>query len=126
MLTLSSTELTLNNVKNTSEQFSKNITTFENNFLFDDLTFKMKTNHFINLHYNCTDFIAFSYRIVPWMTLKACAHYFLSNFYFYRMIPLQKLWKMLFISFKKLFSFSKYSNFCISIFPSFSPCQPML
>ena len=34
--------------------------------------------------------------------------------------------QMLFISSKKLFSFSRYSNFCISIFPSFSPCQPLL
>ena len=33
----------------------------------------------------------------------------------------QKLWKMFFISSKKLFSFSKYSNFCIFIFPSFFP-----
>ena len=34
---------------------------------------------------------------------------------------LQKLWKMLFISSKKLFSFSRYSNFCIffSSFPYF-------
>ena len=28
-----------------------------------------------------------------------------------------------FISSKKLFFFSRYSKFCISIFPSFSPCQ---
>ena len=34
--------------------------------------------------------------------------------------------KMFFISSKKLFSFSKYSNFCISVFPSFSPCYPLL
>ena len=42
------------------------------------------------------------------------------------MVALQKLWKMFFISSKKLFSFSRYSNFCISTFPSFSPCQPLL
>ena len=43
-----------------------------------------------------------------------------------QMRALQKLWKILFISSKKLSSFSRYSNFCISIFPSFSPCQPLL
>ena len=35
-------------------------------------------------------------------------------------IALQKLWKMLFISSKKLFLFSRYSIFCISVLPSFS------
>ena len=47
-------------------------------------------------------------------------------FIFHQMIALQKLWKMLFISSKKLFSFLKYSNFCISILPSFSSSQPLL
>ena len=50
----------------------------------------------------------------------------LANFYqifiFHQMIALSKLWKMFFISSKKLFSFSSYSNFCISVFPSFFPC----
>ena len=52
---------------------------------------------------------------------KTCVHYFSSNFYFHEMIALQKQWKMFFISCKKLFSFSWYSNFCISVFPSFFP-----
>ena len=39
-------------------------------------------------------------------------------FVFYQIIALQKLWKMFFISSKKLFSFSRYSHFCI-FFPSF-------
>ena len=38
------------------------------------------------------------------------------------MIALQKLLKIFFISSKKPFSYSRYSNFCISVFPSFSPC----
>ena len=42
--------------------------------------------------------------------------------FFHQMIALQKLWKMLFVSSKKLFSFMRYSNFCISVLPSFSPC----
>ena len=57
--------------------------------------------------------------------LKACVRYFLLLF-FHQMIALQKLWKMFFISSKKLFSFSRYSKFCIFVFPSFFPCQPLL
>ena len=45
---------------------------------------------------------------------------------FQQMIALQKLWKMIFISSKKLFSFSRYPNFCIFVFPSFFPYQPLL
>ena len=46
-------------------------------------------------------------------------------FIFNGMIALQKLSKMFFISSKKLFLLSRYSNFYISVFPSFSPCQPL-
>ena len=52
--------------------------------------------------------------------LKLVSAIFLQIFIFHHMIALQKLWKMFFISSKKLSSFSRYSNFCISIFPSFS------
>ena len=38
---------------------------------------------------------------------------FYQIFISHQMRALQKLWKMLFISFKKLFSFSRYSNFCL-------------
>ena len=55
--------------------------------------------------------------------LKLVSAIFYQNFIFHQMIALHKLWKMFFILSKKLFSFSRYSNFCISIFPSFSPCQ---
>ena len=44
--------------------------------------------------------------------LKACVRFFLSNFYFFTMKSV-KLWKVFFISSKKLFSFSRYSHFCI-------------
>ena len=58
---------------------------------------------------------------------KACARYLHQILiFFHQMIALQKLWKMLFISSKKLFSFSRYSNFCISVLPSFSNCRPLL
>ena len=54
--------------------------------------------------------------------VKACVRYFLSNFYFfYQMTTLQKLWKVFFISSKKLFLFSRYSIFCnfLTSFPHF-------
>ena len=51
---------------------------------------------------------------------KACVRYFLSILYFfYQVIALQKLWKIFFISSKKLFLFLRYSIFCIFVFPSF-------
>ena len=40
---------------------------------------------------------------------KACVHNFL---FFHQMIALEKLWKIVVISSKKLFSFSRYSIFC--------------
>ena len=59
--------------------------------------------------------------------LKSFVRYFLKKkIIYHQMIALQKLCKMFFISSKKLFSFSRYSDFCISTFPSFSPCQPLL
>ena len=54
------------------------------------------------------------------LILKAYVRYFFSKFYFSPRIALQKLWKMFFNSYKKLFSFSRYSNFCIFVFPFFS------
>ena len=56
--------------------------------------------------------------------LKLVSAIFYWIFFSHQMIALQKLWKMFIISSKKLFSFSRYSDFCISIFPSFSTCQP--
>ena len=53
--------------------------------------------------------------------IKACIRYFLTIFlFFHQMIALQKLWKMFFLSSKKLFLFLRYSNFC-NFFTSF--CQ---
>ena len=54
---------------------------------------------------------------------KTCVRY---NFIFHQMIVLQKLWKMFFISSKKLFLFLRYLNFSIFVFLSFFPCQPLL
>ena len=55
--------------------------------------------------------------------LKLASAIFHQIFIFHQMIALQKLWKIFFISSKKLFSFSRYSNFCISIFPTFLPAS---
>ena len=49
-------------------------------------------------------------------SIKPCHH----------MIALQKLWKMSFISSKKLILFLRYSFFCIFVFPSFPACQSLL
>ena len=48
--------------------------------------------------------------------LKLVSTNFIKFLFFHQMIALQKLWKLFFISSKKLFSFSRYLNFC-----SFSP-----
>ena len=50
--------------------------------------------------------------------LKLVSAIFIKFLFFHQMIALQKLWKMLFISSKKLFSFSRYSFF---YFCSFLP-----
>ena len=54
-----------------------------------------------------------------------CPLFFIKFLFFHQMIARQKLWKMLFIS-SKNFSFSRYSNFSISVLPSFSSCRPLL
>ena len=53
------------------------------------------------------------------LSLKLVSAIFIKFLFFHQMIALQKLWKMLFISLKKLFSFSRYSNFRISVLPFF-------
>ena len=53
--------------------------------------------------------------------LKLVSAIFYQFFIFHQMIALQKLWKMFFISSKRLFSCLRYLNFCIFVFPFFSP-----
>ena len=55
-------------------------------------------------------------------TLKLVSAIFYQIFISHQMIAPQKIWKMFFISSKKLFSFLRYSCFCIFVFPPFSPC----
>ena len=56
-------------------------------------------------------------------TLKFVSAIFYQIFVFYQMPALQKQWKMFFTSSKKLFSFSRYSNFCIFVFSFFYPIR---
>ena len=55
------------------------------------------------------------------LVLKLVFSIFLKFLFFHQIIALQNLWKMFFSSSKKLFSFSRYSNFCLffSSFPHF-------
>ena len=57
------------------------------------------------------------YKVKLRLTLLSATFY--QVFIFHQTIALKKLWKMSFISSKKLFSFRRYSNFCISVFPFF-------
>ena len=73
----------------------------------------------------------FSSSHLKWVNVMKISLQFASAIFYQtvilnQMLALQKLWKMFFISSKKLFSFSRYSSFCIFVFPSFSPCQPLL
>ena len=62
-------------------------------------------------------------KLTTYLKLLSATFYQIIKFlFFHEMIALQKLWKMFFISSKKLFSFSRYSSFC-NIFP-FSPNFP--
>ena len=63
------------------------------------------------------------YIFMKYLELRACVCYF---WFFDKMTVLQKLWKMLFISSKKCFLFSRYSSFCNLVLPFFSPCRPLL
>ena len=59
---------------------------------------------------------------------KACICYFHHFFFFFSPndSPSKTMKNVFFISSKKLFSFLRYLNFCIFVFPSFFPCQPLL
>ena len=58
--------------------------------------------------------------------IKDCVYCFLSNFYSSPNDSPSKTIKNVFYFIKKAFLFSRYSNFCIFVFPSFFHCQPLL
>ena len=82
----------------------------------------MHSVHQVSLHLQADQWWkSFTIQVV---SLKLVSAIFYQIFISDQMIVLQKL-KMFFIPSKKLFSFSRYSNFCISVFlffPSVSHC----
>ena len=66
----------------------------------------------------CVRKVALGMRFMPLKLVSAifCQIFF---FFFHQMIALRKLWKMFFVSSKKLILFLRYSNFC-----NFFPCFP--
>ena len=75
-----------------------------------------KNWHFVPSRNTCKIFCVLTKWIAS--TLKFVSVIFIKFLFFHQIIGLQKLWKMFFISSKKLFSFSRYSHFC-NFFPSF-------
>ena len=69
----------------------------------------------LHLHLHCSKF-----------DLKPVSAIFYQFLFFHQVAALWKLWKMLSISSKKLFSFLRYSNFHISLLPSSSPYRLLL
>ena len=68
-----------------------------------------------NMHFSCYMHLALFERFHKmgfYVLLNLVSAIFYRIFIFHQMIALQKLWKVFFISSKKLFSFSRYSNFC--------------
>ena len=57
--------------------------------------------------------VLFPSKFSPPRIKSFCPLFFIIFLFFHQMIALQKLWKMFSISSKNLFSFSRYSNFCI-------------
>ena len=86
----------------------------------------IKQIHLISLLLTLNMYLLVGHKIKSTKQLKACVHYFNGIFNFSTVIALQKLWKMLFISSEKLFSFLRYSIFCISLLLSFSTWRPLL
>ena len=85
----------------------------ERNVLGQNVSTEAAINHIFILFY-------FSKRLLKLFPL------FFIKFLFHQMVALLRIWKM-FISSKKLFSFSRYSNFCISIpkITSANLCKPI-
>ena len=63
---------------------------------------------------------------MQYMYLRLVPAIFYQIFILHQMIALQKLWKMFFISSKKLISFSRYSNFVFLSSPLFFPVSHCL
>ena len=104
-------------------------------------TKNVSLSHLLNIYYHCKVLSSllfvvlgrernclekFVTQTMAGKSLKLVSAIFIKFSFFHQMIALQKLCKTLFMSSKKLFSFSRYSNFCISVLPAFSPCPQLL
>ena len=77
-------------------------------------------NHSEYGHFSCSVSIIHFSCLRPFDThLKLVSAIFIKFLFFHQMIAFQKLWKILFISSKELFSFLTYSNVRISVLPFF-------
>ena len=93
-------------------------------FIFGVINIIISSSIHIHLHVDTSDGVKWLTSLLSpialWLGLtEVCVLRPLISFH--QMIPLQKLWKKFFVSSKDLFSFSRYSNFCIFVFPSFLP-----
>ena len=68
----------------------------------------------------------FRRKILRHISCKKRKAFFRYFSFLHQMMCLKELREMLFISSKKLFSFSRYSDFYISLLLPFSPCQPLV
>ena len=64
-----------------------------------------------------TKFVVFMLFVIIAILELVSAIFYQFFFFFHQMKALQKLWKMFFISSKKLFLFLRYSHFCIFSLP---------
>ena len=62
-------------------------------------------------------------KIIGLIAFRLVSAIFIKFLFFHQMVALQRLWKMLFISSKKLFPFLRYSNFCAFVFLLFLPVR---
>ena len=67
--------------------------------------------------------ILYSTKFTAELTLTLVSAIFYQIFIYHQMIVLQEIWKIFLNSSKDFFSLS---SFCVFVFPSFSPCQPLL
>ena len=59
-------------------------------------------------------------------SLKLVSSIFIKSLFLTTWQPFQNYEKYFLFHLTELFSLSRYSNFCICVFPSFSPCQPLV
>ena len=76
------------------------------NIEFNVLAFQLS----LQFHFLCDQNLIYT---ISSISLKLVSAIFIKCLFFYQMIAFKKLWKMFFVSSKKLFLFSRYWNFCV-------------